>query len=55
MSKRYVNVYWKIEDKIEKCLRGKWLRIKIEIRYDKKWKKQKKLNGKSNGIKRKIK
>ena len=33
----------------------KWLRIKLEIRYDKEGKKVKKLKRKSNGIKRKIK
>ena len=33
----------------------KWLRIKLEIRYDKEGKKYKKLKGKSNGMKGKIK
>ena len=33
----------------------KWLRIKLEIRYDKEGKKYEKLKRKSNGIKGKIK
>ena len=43
MSKRYTNIYWKIEDKIEKSFKGKWLRVKLEIRYDKEGKKVKKI------------
>ena len=44
-----------MEDKIGKSFSVKWLRIKLKIRYDKEGKKIKKINGKSNGIKRKIK
>ena len=45
MSKRYIKVYWKIEDKIEKSFKGKLLRIKLEIGYDKEGKKVKKIKG----------
>ena len=55
MSKRYTNVYKKIEDKIKKSFMRKWLRIKLKIWYDKEGKKYKKLKGKSNGMKGKIK
>ena len=40
-----MNVYWKMEDKIEKSVSGQWLRIKLEIRYDKEGKKVKKIKG----------
>ena len=55
MSKRYTNVYKKIEDKIKKSFKGKWLRVKLEIRYDKEGKKVKKIKEEKQRNKRKNK
>ena len=55
LSKRYIRVYWKMEDKIEKSFKGKLLRIKLEIGYDKEGKKVKKIKGERQRNKRKNK